>query len=231
MTKFKFLIISILQTFSILAQDTHEVGSKVFIGDVQFVLGQGQGRYGEQYGSPLGLSFNLTWQGTVDGPVFYGVGFRYGHHQSFSRMFYQVIDGETYPFDERSSSNFMDLEARMRVFLPFKLLWSEPYVDLGLGGKGHYTFTSTTSDEIDDNDFDINKLTIGPVGSVGLGLAIPLKEEYFINVKGNYAMTLSQTYFGINESVSTPAQSIDAFALRKGTTNLLSLEIGLLFVY
>ena len=231
MAKISVFIIAIFYTCFTLAQDTNEVGSKVFIGDVQFVLGQGQGRYGEQYGSPLGFSFNLTWQGGAASPVFWGVGFRYGHHQSFSRMFYQVIDGETYAFEERSSSNFMDLEARMRVFLPFKFLWCEPYVDLGLGAKGHYAYTSTTSDEIDESDFEINKLTLGPLAAVGLGLAIPLKEEYYINLKGNYTATLSQTYFGINQSVSTPSRSIDAFALKNGTTNLLTLEIGLLLVY
>lgn len=200
--------------------------------EVQLSIADPQGLLGVNMGSVLpGFRVTFLTQYKEESPHFAGVTYSYLHHESQLYRYTAVVGGDLVDFDQRTSSNVMDLAGLYRFFIPRRIGPVTPFVDVSAGLRFLYTFTSDNPlDGGSGGDFGFDVFRVSPLLGVGMGLQVPVAPDFYINVKASYALTLSTSYWsGIDVDAVAIGNSRDAFVQRSSPSNMAIYELGVTY--
>lgn len=212
------------------AQDSTTV-DRLYNLDVHILIGDAQSQLHRNMPAYMpGVSMSLLRQVNPEEPTFIGMRWQYLHHASRSVDYTDVIGSDLVDFEQRTSSNLMDLGLIARFYSPRSLGRLTPFVDGSVGVRALYTFTSDQPvDGGDEGSFDFERFRVTPYLTAAVGGQYPVWEDLMLNFKVSYTFALSTSYYSAITPSPAVSDSRDAFQQRNTAIDILLYELGVTY--
>lgn len=143
-----------------------------------------------------------------------------------------VINGANQEANASTSTSMAGLRFSYRYYPPTHISILEPFLEGSLGI--HWLFAYTTISEFDseESDFTFDKNDLVLFYGVAAGFNIPVGSSDYIQVRCGYYPGLSANYYTKDDSNPIPVlSSIEAFTIRKSSTDVLCVDAGYTYVF
>lgn len=165
----------------------------------------------------IGFSLAYLRQRNLDRLDYFGVQYSYVHVGSITESFFD--------FEDRTSTELMNLKFLYRYFPDFFYWRFEPFIEMGFGPQVIYTLTTTTFFTDDAANLSFDKSEFGLGYHIGLGLTTHIAGQVFLLTKFNFNGSTSMTYLVPEEYQS--GLPIDNFKSETSPVNYLNWQLGL----
>lgn len=217
--------------FFIIVINVGSAQSKVnFIeGNLCFVQPQGhfQKNLQDNY---LGLELGYLRQLKLNKPLFWGISIYWSSLGHNTATFSEVVDFEVFDFDYSTTSNLLGFNGKIRYY-PAIYLWEiETFIEAQIGYK--WLFTNTTKAVANDSsssDTELDKGALSLTYGGAIGINYPVSDNLYLSIRANYLPGLSTPYYAYNHQNELVSSTLDGFDLKRSTTNIARLDIGLTY--
>jgi hypothetical protein len=205
--------------------------SKVNFLEGNITLNQPTGFFGRNIPKlKIGFEGGYLRQIKEKGPVFWGLSVYYFQLGNATATIQELIDFNLVDLDYSTSSQVLGFNGKFRIYPDLYIGKAEFYAEALLGYKWLYTRTTKTfSDDQDASDSQFEKGSLALTYGAALGCNYSINELLYINIRGNYLPGLSKSYFAPNERNAIDISTLDAFDLRKSTTDIFRWDFGITY--
>ncbi len=178
----------------------------------------------------VGFELAFLRQIGYEKPFFWGVSagfFNIGHYNAVT---HEIVDFSVYEFNSTTNSNMWIFDGKVRYYPNLNLGPVELYVEATIGFKWLYTFTRKTLAYDDDNSsgaFNEGQLALSY--GFNTGLQTKLAQNIYLNFKGGFYPGLSVPYYALVNNNRAIYTTLDAFELRRSTTDILRFDLGVTY--
>ncbi len=165
----------------------------------------------------FGISMAYLRQRKPERFDYFGIQFSYAHIGSITESFFD--------FEDRTSTELMNLKFLYRYFPNFYFWRIEPFVEIGIGPQVIYTVTSTNYFLDDTSSLNFDESDFGLVYGIGLGFTTYLTGQVFLLTKVNFNNGTAMTYYVPQEY--DQGLPIDNFDPETSAINYINWQLGL----
>ena len=174
-------------------------------------------RFGESLGKDLvGISMAYLRQRKLDRMDFFGVKYSYIHLGSITESF---VD-----FEDRTSTELMNLHFVYRFFPDFYFWRIEPFIEASFGPQLVFTGTSTNFFFDDTANYTFDESDFGISYAVGVGFTCHIAGQFFLLSKYSFVGGNAMSYLVPGDYVS--GLPIDNFERESSSINYHKLQFG-----
>lgn len=224
--KFNFLIAIFLLLANLsLAQDK----INFFEGSLSYIIPSGS--FAQHLKSNhLGVEMAYLRQIDHDQPFFWGMAMYYSSIGQFKAVTREVVDFGIYEFNSTTTSSLLGMDGKLRYYPNIYLGPLEWYVEAVIGFKWLFTYTNKVLiDNIDTSSGQFDEGQIGLNYGLNTGFQYKISHKTYLNLKGGYYPGLSIPYYAYNQDRIGFNTTLDKFDLKRSTTDIIRVDLGLTY--
>lgn len=175
-------------------------------------------QFSERLGKDLvGVSFAYLRQRKLDRMDFFGVQFSYVHIGSITETFFD--------FEDRTSTELLNLRFVYRFFPDFYFWRVEPFIEASFGPQLVFTGTSTSYFLDDTANYQFEETDYGISYGAGVGFIFHIAGQFFFLTKYSFMGGNTVNYYVPGEYVS--GLPFENFEFESSSINYHNLQFGL----
>jgi hypothetical protein len=181
-----------------------------------------------------GGHMQLLYQFIRSSPIFMGFSISFGQYDHESIEYYDFTEFEENLFKETFACSFLHLDVKSRYFPGWSFSVFEPFVDLTLGARNAYSYTTITNMDYGEtvNSYS-NESDWGFQYGIGLGTLIRINAlnspNVFLHYSMNYTGGENSFVYLIKDDLSGNEEPVDRFDRKSIPYQFLKMNLGLIF--
>jgi len=183
----------------------------------------------------FGFQTQLLFQIKKTLPVFMGLGFSLGRYDLESVEYYDFTEFEENLFRENMNCDVLLLEFKTRYFPEIKVEGLEPFIDLSMGFRNSFAYTSKTNVDYDETvNTRFHEADWGLGYGVGIGALVNMgyfTDELFGHISFNYQGGENSYFYLIKDNFSGTSEPIDRFDRKSIPYQFLKFNVGIIFYF